>query len=185
MKALRALTILVITFASIFAGMNLAHARTSKKKSVLKKFDAIVEDGTAKSIRPSCDIESNCAVYGEPATSTKPLPHKNLVQSRPAGPGQPKLHKPHVVTSSEPQVAMGPVDFPVEALMSSPKKTPQLEDSSEYDQVPKDHIDEISERIQVVDQILRKTGKAYDYRSVTLAELKKILQDSDEEKITP
>lgn len=50
---------------------------------------------------------------------------------------------------------------------------------SNYDIVPTDKVSQISERMKYAYEILKKHGRAYDYRSTTLKELKKTLVDLD------
>lgn len=46
-----------------------------------------------------------------------------------------------------------------------------------FDPVPSDQIDSVASRLQLVEQILRKYGRAYDYRSVTASDLMRIYRD--------
>lgn len=61
----------------------------------------------------------------------------------------------------------------------SSKTTPIKSDLS-YDQVPPEQIDSIAHRLKRVEQILRKSGRAYDYRVHTNQELELILSELDE-----
>lgn len=46
-----------------------------------------------------------------------------------------------------------------------------------FDPVPSDQIDSVASRLQLVEQILRKFGRAYDYRTVTASDLMRIYRD--------
>ncbi len=73
------------------------------------------------------------------------------------------------------------------ALVPAPKATPKLSpadlryartlmNSITYDPVPKEQVDSISDRLELTRKILLKTGRAYDYKTVTLRELQAISQ---------
>ncbi len=51
-----------------------------------------------------------------------------------------------------------------------------------FDAVPKSHTDSISNRLKIIDQLIRKHQRAYDYRTHTTQELKNILSKLDQKK---
>ncbi len=53
----------------------------------------------------------------------------------------------------------------------------ETKDDEKFDIVPSSKIPEIAERVKYAYDILKRFGRAYDYRTTTLTELKKILQD--------
>ncbi len=53
---------------------------------------------------------------------------------------------------------------------------------SEFDSVPQEHVEEVAERIKYAYDILKRFGRAYDYRVVTLTEFRKILKDLELKK---
>ena len=64
-----------------------------------------------------------------------------------------------------------------EAQTSTPKNTQEKTNKQHnYDWVSPEHRGFIKERLKLVYEIITKTGKAFDYRSKTTAELKKILE---------
>ena len=62
-------------------------------------------------------------------------------------------------------------------ITASVKTKETFIESSNFDSVPSEHVDEIAERIKYAYDILKRFGRAYDYRVVTLAEFRKILED--------
>jgi hypothetical protein len=51
--------------------------------------------------------------------------------------------------------------------------------TAKYDRVPTTQTDGISYRLRLVEEILRKHGRAYDYRSLTVKDLELILAELD------
>ncbi len=64
---------------------------------------------------------------------------------------------------------------------SVPEKSITKSEEESFDVVPSSKIPEIAERVKYAYDILRRFGRAYDYRTTTLSELKKILQDLEGE----
>lgn len=62
---------------------------------------------------------------------------------------------------------------------SSQKATLRKKSPRTFDPVPSDHIESIAGRLLIVEEILRKYGRAYDYRSHTTNELQRILTKLD------
>lgn len=65
------------------------------------------------------------------------------------------------------------------AAKPSPKKNAVKPESSTaaFDIVPKERVAELSERVKYSYEILKRFGRAYDYKTVTLKEFKSILKD--------
>ncbi len=55
----------------------------------------------------------------------------------------------------------------------------------EFEAVPADQRELIAERLKWVERILLETGKAYDYRMMTVSQLKKVFEQSTQSSATP
>lgn len=68
--------------------------------------------------------------------------------------------------------------------LQRPKKLSAIEPSNvqiknfQYEAVPSDQRERIAERLKWVERIILETGKAYDYRMMTVSQLKKVLEQS-------
>jgi hypothetical protein len=81
----------------------------------------------------------------------------------------PKLAAPKVAT---PTVSQPPVVAQLAQAPQAPTK--------KFDAVPSQHVESIALRLQLVEQILRKHGRAYDYRVHSTRELRGILKALDQ-----
>lgn len=60
-----------------------------------------------------------------------------------------------------------------------PTRIQQKIEKTSYESVPPEQIEGISQRLKLIDQLLRKYGRAYDYRIHTIKELETILSELD------
>lgn len=60
-----------------------------------------------------------------------------------------------------------------------PKRTLHKTENYIFESVPPEQIEGISQRLKLIDQLLRKYGRAYDYRIHTIKELENILSELD------
>lgn len=63
------------------------------------------------------------------------------------------------------------------ARLASRKASQQEEGRWKYEPVPREHISSLSERLRFVDLLLQHYGRAYDYRTLTRDELRKLLRN--------
>ncbi|MBI2604473.1 MAG: hypothetical protein HYW49_00175 [Deltaproteobacteria bacterium] len=65
------------------------------------------------------------------------------------------------------------------AAKPSPKKSAAKPETSTaaFDVVPRERVEELSERVKYSYEILKRFGRAYDYKTVTLKEFKSILKE--------
>ena len=63
-----------------------------------------------------------------------------------------------------------------EELVELRKQSLPVQKLSQFESVPEKYVDSIAGRLRLVEEILRTSGRAYDYRSATTEELEKILQ---------
>jgi uncharacterized protein YkwD len=64
---------------------------------------------------------------------------------------------------------------PLKASATAPTHSEVLIEKGKFDHVPSDQVDSIARRLKLVEVLLRKYGRAYDYRIHTLSELETIL----------
>lgn len=77
--------------------------------------------------------------------------------------------------SAEEQTALASLENKVESLKQTAlaTETPPAQDLP-YDVVPHDKREQLVARLRIVAQILRKTGRAYDYRTLKTSELERL-----------
>ena len=78
-------------------------------------------------------------------------------------------HSPTVIDTSEPGEAN-----PHEEISAAPAMMP-VPSATNFDPVPPTRVDSILKRVKLVETLLKKYGRAYDYRTVTTQDLEKIL----------
>lgn len=75
----------------------------------------------------------------------------------------------------------GRVQVPVQVRaqgLSTEARRPKRRDG--YERVPEEHVDSIANRLLLVERILRRHGRAYDYRTLTNRELLAIWQNLEQ-----
>lgn len=160
----------------------------AKTHSGSEIYSATVDDGTAEEIGAHCNIETNCAIPGlnkRPRTSHTSLAPRNEMKRLPPV----VLNKPKIIPVSTPAVDAEPtlpqskpavVATAAQPALSGAQLSPTSEPDllePRFDNVPKDRVAEISERMIYSYEILKRFGRAYDYRTTKLSELKRILKD--------
>lgn len=88
----------------------------------------------------------------------------------------PPVAPAHAVVRSSLKQAAG-IAVPRPTAPSRLKATPS--DASSYDLVPSDQVDPLGKRLQLVELLIRKYSRAYDYRAHTVGELNEILVKLD------
>ncbi len=65
------------------------------------------------------------------------------------------------------------------AAKPSAKKSPAKPEASTaiFDVVPRERVEELSERVKYSYEILKRFGRAYDYKTITLKEFKAIVKE--------
>lgn len=156
----------------------------AKPHSSQEVYSATVDDGTAHEIGSHCNIETNCAVSSKKMPlmgPPKPVMNarKELKRLPPVVVNKPKVIIPVVAAAAPAMPAVKPAASdatPASALQLSPTSEPDVLDPH-FDTVPKEKVAEISERMIYSYEILKRFGRAYDYRATKLSELKRILKD--------
>lgn len=69
-----------------------------------------------------------------------------------------------------------------EANAEPPRLVPARYVRERFDLVQKEHIDQLEKRMKITAEILKKHERAYDYRQLSLKELKEILIKLDSDK---
>jgi hypothetical protein len=89
----------------------------------------------------------------------------------------------YAATEDESEIAPAPVSTSVsKPKATSTQQTPQTgatlfqtpAEKAKFEPVPPDQVDSIARRLKLVENLLRKHGRAYDYRIHTLKELESI-----------
>ena len=132
---------------------------------------------------------------GLSSTAHANIPKKNLSKSSATKPAEVYAateedpHTPTLIDTSEPgdvtaseEVVAVPAMMAVPVVMPAPPipaPKPKLAESvpaaTKFDPVPPTRVDSILKRVKLVETILKKYGRAYDYRTVSSQDLEKIL----------
>lgn len=131
----------------IFLVTPVVFAKPQPPKKVAETFSATENNGTPTVVNANSPVEQN--LVDEELDSNTPVAVKNTEKTK---------VKPTSITSQE--------------IKSSQSTN---EESEKFDVVPSSKIPEIAERVKYTYDILKRFGRAYDYRTTTLSELKKIL----------
>lgn len=138
-------------------------AHAAKAKS-LERYSATVEDGTAKVIRGHTQVEA--------ADNVEPTLESEELSSEEAAPEVAAEEKPAEKAEKKPAEKQA---------VSAVAKSADVEDEKAFDAVPKKRIPELSERMIYAYEILKRYGRAYDYRVTTLKELRKVLSELEKQ----
>ena len=111
------------------------------------------------------------------------IPKKNISKSSATNPTEVYAateedpHSPTVIDTSEPGETDHEEISAVPAMMPATTKTPppSITAATKFDPVPPTRVDSILKRVKLVETILKKYGRAYDYRTVSSQDLEKIL----------
>ncbi len=116
-----------------------------------EKYSATIEDGTPKILHSQQSAEDNTPAQEEKKKLKK---SKDVQQKRAQSEDLPPVNT---------------------------AKNDQAIVKSQFDEVPKEKMDEIAVRIKYTYEILKRFGRAYDYRSTTLSQLKQTLAELEKE----
>lgn len=177
--------------------------------SATESYSATVEDGTAKIIRSNTVIEDNAEYLASPTLPTKVAPKPAPTPTPPADESSEENDNESETAANENTPAnTAPVTATSAAKVSAKPKpektvfehrlnemvqirgkeviaTPLIVAPSKpisFDAVPSDRVAELSERITIASDILSRFGRAYDYRTITLSDFKRIVTELETEK---
>jgi hypothetical protein len=152
----------------IFLAGNASSQASSTRKPHLEQYSALEDEGGLPPVREEArvaDSEDFEEVEGT-VLDTDPA-------AMPQAPGA--SAQAHAVRAARPAA---PAAAPVEDSRQ-PNEPASLADSFPYDPVPAAEVSSIRQRVHLVDLLLRKYGRAYDYRTHPVRELKAVLADLD------
>lgn len=168
-----------------------------------EKYAATVEDGTAKVIKANAKIDANeqkeeflvtptttdaalkapanvihevkvDPVASQPTTVPETAPQAAPILTTPAV--SPETVKAAPVA---PKRELNPIDVRIfekkQILVQT--QVEMLKKTAAFDTVPQKHVAELAERLKYANDILKRFGRAYDYRTTTLKDFKRILAD--------
>jgi hypothetical protein len=106
-----------------------------------------------------------------PAPTDTVPPNSAIVKTQPlqAAPPVPKLKAASVVTPPHPEAT----------------PAPRATQEAKFDAVPANQVEPIEERLKIVEEMIQKYGRAYDYRVHTLKELQEIQKSLGSEAAAP
>lgn len=178
-KSLAGKALLALAIPALLSSSYNAYARPSKKLPKSKKsekYAATVSDGTPLTMRADYSIDEEpleeANLESLKAADIADTSDESLDKEQPseqASNEQEPTLEPEVAPKKKPMVHKNVAQVKIaQASTSANSSVP------EFDIVPKEKIAEIAERIKYANDILRKTGKAYDYRTTTLKQFKQI-----------
>jgi len=133
--------------------------------------------------------ETYPAIVDENSQEMKPVPESKLPKSLPQKTiGQnPKKAAPNIKTlalDNKTQKKRQPTADKCEnELKVTPSENISKKSKFDFHEIPVTHVDSFSERLQIVHDILVFYGLAYDYKALTLSELKRIKSDLDKSEM--
>lgn len=77
------------------------------------------------------------------------------------------------------------VESGTENLPSDLEESSAVAPATPYDPVPADQVDALSKRLKLVEELIRKHGRAYDYRTLTIKELEALIEGLSAPKAPP
>jgi hypothetical protein len=86
------------------------------------------------------------------------------------------------VTRAMPTAMPAPKEFEVEPKRLS---APKVRKAVAFDAVPVDQTDALVRRLELVQQLIRDYGRAYDYRALTVRQLEGILEALENSELAP
>jgi hypothetical protein len=138
------------------------------------------EDATEK-VAEANDVAPGAAA-AETASTEEEVPAEQM-QAQPIQPKKPVvaaakkvLLAPMTISAVKKtaDVSTAPVAATPAVAAAEPTKKPAKQ-ADKFDAVPDERVAEIATRLKYTNEILKRFGRAYDYRSTTLSEFKKIL----------
>lgn len=175
-----AFAVLGLVVLTVFVGS--AEAKTHRKKAATSKatlheqYSATENEGDqAPETRPlTMDMTT-------PATAGAELiPVGDSAAEEPVVEGAPELQEPALPPAPAPVVAATPAEVaPMSRQEARVDARTELREEIRFDAVPGPQKDAIRRRLQIVDLLVARYGRAYDYRTHTVRELEQIRANLD------
>ncbi len=138
----------------------LENARVEQKAEA--KADVTEEQANAQDVAPGAKEQSE--MKSEDVVESSPSPTDTLdarMKEKAAVTKIARVEQAHELTAEQKQKAL-------------------REKSGAFDQVPDQHIKDVAQRLKYTNEILKRFGRAYDYRIMTLAQFKKTLNELEQ-----
>ncbi|MBI3557397.1 MAG: hypothetical protein HY074_14120 [Deltaproteobacteria bacterium] len=144
------------------AAQKIEAAKEAKAAQAPAPADVTEEAANAQDVAPGADTKEEMKAEDVVESSTSPA---DLLDQR-------VKEKRQVSKAAKAELAV---------QQTAEQKQKELrEKSGKFDQVPDQHIKDIAQRLKYTNEILKRFGRAYDYRLMTLAEFKKTLNELEQ-----
>lgn len=153
----------------------------ASNRKALENYSATDDSGSAIEADDAADSSDNAAAAAEGRKAQNTRVADDLANDFDRPPVPPTAPIKGVAVN-QPAPAPAPVPvaqqsfFTAKPAAAPVAAAPLAPVAKTYDRVPQDQIDPVLTRLQLVEEIVRRFGRAYDYRTHTVRELEAILQ---------